>query len=137
MAPPNDHRLVLVYPPYSIPPTSPPLGVSLLKGFIQRTLPDWSVKVLDLNLDMHDELFRRLAQGPCLPQKEFPEGLLGEIALSCAAEVFHGKCEDEFYRRGDRYTVVTNIWLRLMHREVAPCRRCSRRRWRAGFPHRP
>ena len=88
MAPPNDHRLVPVYPPYSIPPTSPPLGVSLLKGFIQRTLPDWSVKVLDLNLDMHDELFRRLAQGPCLPQKEFPEGLLGEIALSAPRRCF-------------------------------------------------
>ena len=31
-------------------PTSPPLGVAMLKGYIERQLPDWDVKILDLNL---------------------------------------------------------------------------------------
>jgi radical SAM superfamily enzyme YgiQ (UPF0313 family) len=112
------NKLVLVFPPYSIPPTSPPLGVCLLKGFVQRTLPGWSAKVLDLNLDMHEDFFRNLSQRRCLPPKEFPEGLLGEIALSYAGELFRGGHNDEFFGRADRYTLCAELWLRLMHREV-------------------
>ncbi len=41
--------LVLVFPPLTLP-TSPPLGIAMLKGYIERELPDWDVKLLDLNL---------------------------------------------------------------------------------------
>ena len=45
----DENKLVLVNPPYCLP-TSPPLGVCWLKGFVERELPGWSAKVLDLNL---------------------------------------------------------------------------------------
>ncbi len=45
----DKNKLVLVNPPYCLP-TSPPLGVCWLKGFVERELPGWSAKVLDLNL---------------------------------------------------------------------------------------
>ena len=114
----GNKKLVLAFPPYSIPPTSPPLGVCLLKGFLQRALPDWSVKVMDFNLDMHEDFFRNLSLRRCLPPKEFPEGMLGEIALSYAGEMFRGGHNDEFFGRADRYTMCADLWLRLMHREV-------------------
>ena len=111
-------QLVLAFPPYSIPPTSPPLGVCLLKEFIETALPDWSGRILDFNLDMHAEFFRSLAVRRCLPADEFPEGLLGEVALSYAGDLFRGRHSDEFFGRPDRYTLCADLWLRLMHREV-------------------
>jgi hypothetical protein len=41
-------KLLLIYPPLTVP-TSPPLGSAMLKGYIERELPQWQVKVLDLN----------------------------------------------------------------------------------------
>ena len=41
--------LVLIFPPLTLA-TSPPLGISMLKGYVERQLPDWEVKLLDLNL---------------------------------------------------------------------------------------
>jgi hypothetical protein len=111
-------QLVLAYPAFSMP-TSPPLGVCSLKGFVERMLSDWSVKVLDLNLASFDTLFGHLARRPCLSGEQFPEGLLGEVALARAAETFRGQHNDEFYSRGDRYTLYANLWLRLVGAELA------------------
>ena len=114
----RNKKFVLVYPAFSTP-MSPPLGVCSLKGFVERTLADWSVKVLDLNLASFRALFDHLARRPCLSGEQFPEGLLGEVALARAVETFHGEHNDEFYGRGDRYTLYANLWLRLAGAELA------------------
>ena len=43
---------LIVFPPFNTP-TSPPLGAAMLKGFVERELPGWRVKVFDLNLNPH------------------------------------------------------------------------------------
>ena len=115
-------KLVLAFPAFSTP-MSPPLGVCSLKGFVERMLSDWSVKVLDLNLASFRALFDHLARHPCLSGQRFPEGLLAEVALARAAETFHGEHNDEFYGRGDRYTLYANLWLRLVDAEIASSHR--------------
>ena len=55
-------KVVIVFPPLTMP-TSPPLGAAMLKGFVERELPEWRVKVLDLNLWTFNRLFAALASG--------------------------------------------------------------------------
>src|SRR5580700_2503403 len=100
----REKTIVLVFPPLTMP-TSPPLGASMLKGFIERELPDWRVKVIDLNLWTFERLFKMLAEGTLrLDEKQFPGGALAEIALGEAAQVFRGRRgEGLFYERPDRY----------------------------------
>lgn len=111
-------KLLLVFPPYAMA-TSPPLGVCVLKGRLEATLPMWSVKVLDLNLLAQEKLFDRLLAGPYLNRDAFPEGPLGEIALSRAAEVFRGANERDFYYRADRYSVYASLFERLLRHEMS------------------
>ncbi len=106
----SNKRLVLAYPPYSTA-TAPPLGLCALKGFLRQTLPEWSVKVLDLNLLAHQELFGELAGRLCAPGPNFIERLLSEALLSRTAETFLGQHGQEFYDRPDRYFLGTRIWL--------------------------
>jgi len=79
-APQRKRRLLLVYPPLTVP-TSPPLGAPMLKAYIERELPQWSVKVLDLNLWCYSRVFDLLRAGelrfptPPLSQAK-PEDLL-------------------------------------------------------------
>jgi len=54
--------LVLVFPPVTIS-TSPPLGVAMLKGYVERELPDWDVKLLDLNLWILNKFFSGVESG--------------------------------------------------------------------------
>ena len=58
----TNKKIVVVFPPLTMP-TSPPLGAAMLKGFVERELPDWRVKVLDLNLWTFDRLFGALPRG--------------------------------------------------------------------------
>jgi anaerobic magnesium-protoporphyrin IX monomethyl ester cyclase len=109
--------LVLAVPPF-IMPTSPPLGVCMLKGYIERSLPEWSVRAVDLNLAAFERIFACLARGPYLDPRAFKEGPFGEIALSHAREVFHGADETEFYLRPDRYTVYADLFYRLLFHEI-------------------
>jgi len=88
----------------------------MLKGFVERTLPDWSVKVHDLNLDIHERIFSAVARGPIANSSI--EGPLKEIALSRAADVFRGKNDQEFYTRPDRYTVYGNLFLELIDQQT-------------------
>jgi len=87
-------KLVLAYPHYSTV-TAPPLGVAYLKGHIQRTLPEWSVKVIDLNLEAHQHVLRS-ANGTLLR----------------AAETFHGEHPEEFYDRLDDMVLHARHWTR-------------------------
>ncbi len=104
------NRLVLVYPPYATA-NAPPMGVFFLKGFIQRTLADWTVDVLDLNLLAHQELFAEIDAKVCQAAAEqLPQRVLSEVALSRAAEVFRGKHPHEFYDRPDRYFLYSGLW---------------------------
>ncbi len=54
--------LVLVFPPLTIS-TSPPLGIAMLKGYVERQLPDWEVKLLDLNLWVLNKLLSGVESG--------------------------------------------------------------------------
>jgi hypothetical protein len=105
--------LVLVFPPLTMP-TSPPLGVSMIKGFIQRELPDWRVKIIDLNLWTFDRLFAALASGSLpLNPHAFPEGPAATLGLQKAVEMFRGKNDAEFYNRPDLYDHYGDLFLRF------------------------
>jgi anaerobic magnesium-protoporphyrin IX monomethyl ester cyclase len=54
--------LVLVFPPFTIS-TSAPLGIAMLKGYVERELPDWDVKLLDLNLWVLNKLLSGFESG--------------------------------------------------------------------------
>jgi len=60
--PARTRKLLLVYPPLTVP-TSPPLGAPMLKAYIERELPQWRVKVLDLNLWCYGKVFALLRAG--------------------------------------------------------------------------
>ncbi|HSZ55135.1 MAG TPA: radical SAM protein [Tepidisphaeraceae bacterium] len=111
---PTQKKLLLVFPPLTMP-TSPPLGSAMLKGFVERELPEWRVKILDLNLWMFDRLFQLLEAGALpLDAKTFPEGEAARIDLLEAARAFRGRGgADAFYRRPDVYDRYGDLFLRL------------------------
>src|SRR5580704_2294626 len=105
--------IVIVFPPLTMP-TSPPLGASMLKGFIERELPDWRVKVLDLNVWTFESLFAELAAGNLrLDPELFPEGPAAAADLTRAAAAFRGQNDDEFYHRPDLYDRYGDLFLRF------------------------
>ena len=108
-------KLVLVFPPLMMP-TSPPLGSAMLKGYIERELPDWRVKALDLNLWTFDRLFELLRSGQLvLDSRAFPEGPAASRALLHAADVFRGRRDsDDFYRRPRRYEALGDLFFRFI-----------------------
>jgi hypothetical protein len=109
----REKTAVIVFPPLTMP-TSPPLGASFLKGFVERELPEWRVKVLDLNLWTFERLFAELAAGRLqLDPQVFPEGFAAANGLIRAAEVFRGKNDDEFYSRPDLYNQYGELFLRF------------------------
>ncbi len=109
----REKTLVIVFPPLTMP-TSPPLGVSMLKGFVERELPEWRVKILDLNLSTFDRLFGELAAGRIqLDRRTFPEGAEAVSGLLKAASAFRGKNEQDFYERPDLYNQYGELFLRF------------------------
>jgi anaerobic magnesium-protoporphyrin IX monomethyl ester cyclase len=110
-------KLILAYPPYSMP-TSPPLGVCSLKGFVEKSLSDWSASVIDLNLLTCEQLFAALSRGAHLDRNTFPEGVLAEIALAQAEQVFRGADNNQFFHRPDRYTTYADVFLRLLENQM-------------------
>lgn len=118
-------RLVLAYPPYSTA-TGPPMGVFLLKGFIERTLSDWSAKVLDLNLLAHQEVLSDFAAKVCQGGERLAERLLSEIAVSHAADIFRGLHSREFYDRPDRYFLYTHLWGQMVAPRIADVERLGK-----------
>ena len=118
-------RLILAYPPYSTA-TAPPMGVFFLKGFLAKALPDWSVKVLDLNLLAHQEVLSDFADKVCPGGEHLAERLLAETAISRAAEVFLGRHPREFYDRPDRYFLYTSLWNRIVPPRIVDLERLQK-----------
>src|SRR5262245_34585175 len=110
----RDKTAVIVFPPFNTP-TSPPLGAAMLKGFVERELPDWRVKVLDLNLWTIERLLAALAAGRFrLDPAAFPEGDWAAAALQEAADVFRGRRGPVFYDRPDLYDRYGELFLRFI-----------------------
>lgn len=109
----RDKTMVVVFPPLTMP-TSPPLGAAMLKGFVERELPDWRVKVLDLNLWTFERLFGLLAAGQLrLDPEAFPEGVWAAADLLNAADAFRGRNAAEFYDDPARYDRYGELFLRF------------------------
>ena len=108
----GNKKLVLVYPPYSTA-TAPPLGVCFLKSFVEKSLPNWSVKVMDLNLTAHQDYFSLLDHHFCSAGDNMTARLAAETLLSQAARTFSGQNDNEFYNRADRYLLYSGLWHNL------------------------
>jgi hypothetical protein len=81
---------------------------------VERELPDWRVKILDLNIWTFEQLFRGLAEGRLpLDPGVFPEGAQAARGLLKAADVFRGKNNNEFYERPDLYDQYGELFLRF------------------------
>jgi len=93
--------------------TAPPLGICALKGHIQKVLNHWEVTTLDLNLKVQEEALSAILMRGGLDRRLFPEGILAEVALTRAGEVFRGAYPHEFFHRSDRYSLYAEIWLRF------------------------
>jgi hypothetical protein len=109
----RDKTAIIVFPPFNTP-TSPPLGPAMLKGFVERELPAWRVKVFDLNLWTFERLLGALAKGQFkLDPQAFPEGVMAATDLLNAADAFRGRNDAEFYDRADLYDKYGEIFLRF------------------------
>ena len=119
-------RLTLVFPPLTMP-TSPPLGAAMLKGYIEREMPQWQVTVLDLNIWLFRYLFNGLKNGEIHLTPVMHQEMGGDTeALLKAAESFNGEADTAFYENPalyDRYASIfmnfTEIFTRLLHQECA------------------
>ena len=110
----KQRTIVIVFPPLTMP-TSPPLGAAMLKGFVERELPSWRVKILDLNIWSFERLFEALVAGRLpLNSRVFPEGTEAAKGLLCAEEIFRGKNDDDFYHRPDLYEKYGDLFLRFI-----------------------
>lgn len=95
--------LVLVFPPLTLA-TSPPLGIAMLKGYVGRELPDWDVKLLDLNLWALNKILSQLEAGTFrLPDEVFAQLGGTKEELLQAAKVFRGIDNDILLSRPDIY----------------------------------
>ena len=109
----REKTAVIVFPPFNTP-TSPPLGAAMLKGFVERELPDWRVKVFDLNLWTFDRLLAALRLGYLrLDPVAFPEGPSAVPDLLDAAAAFRGRDDPAFYDRPDLYNRYGDLFLRF------------------------
>jgi anaerobic magnesium-protoporphyrin IX monomethyl ester cyclase len=105
--------LVLIFPPVTVS-TSPPLGIAMLKGYVERKLPDWEVKLLDLNLWVLNEIVSGLESGASkIPDKVFAQiGSTKEQFLQ-ATRVFRGLDNDILYTRPDIYEKCGQVFSRF------------------------
>ena len=106
--------LVLIFPPVTVS-TSPPLGIAMLKGYVERKLPDWEVKLLDLNLWVLNEIVSGLESGTSkIPDKVFAQiGSTKEQFLQ-ATRVFRGLDNDILYTRPDIYEKCGQVFSRFV-----------------------
>lgn len=106
--------LVLVFPPITIS-TSPPLGIAMLKGYVERQLPDWDVKLLDLNLWFLNNILPDLETGA----SKFSEKIFAQIGASReellqAAKVMRGVDNDIMLTRPDIYEHCGGVFSRFI-----------------------
>src|SRR5262245_15747027 len=107
----REKTAVIVFPPFNTP-TSPPLGAAMLKGFVERELPGWRVKIFDLNLWLFDRFLGALAKGQFyLDFMAFPEGYQAKLDLLAAADAFRGRNNAAFFDQPDLYNRYGEIFL--------------------------
>ncbi|MGC2164697.1 MAG: radical SAM protein [Gallionella sp.] len=95
--------LVLIFPPVTVS-TSPPLGIAMLKGYVERHLPEWEVKLLDLNLWVLNEVISGIESG----NGKIGDNVFAQIGTTKeqfleAAKVFRGVNNDILLTRPDIY----------------------------------
>ncbi|MBN1337371.1 MAG: radical SAM protein [Deltaproteobacteria bacterium] len=105
--PDRRRKLVLAFPPYTTA-ASPPLGVCHLKAYVERTLPQWSVRVLDLNLEAHEHFLETLPSSTA----SLPPGVDRESVLR-AAQMYRGAHPQDFHDKV-RYLRLTQAWARTL-----------------------
>jgi anaerobic magnesium-protoporphyrin IX monomethyl ester cyclase len=106
--------LVLVFPPFTIS-TSPPLGIAMLKGYVERELPDWDVKLLDLNLWVLNKILAGMESGIDM----LGENLYAKIGASReqilqAAKVMRGQDNDIMLSQPELYEQCGGIFSKLI-----------------------
>ena len=95
--------LVLVFPPVTVS-TSPPLGMAMLKGYVERQLPDWEIKLLDLNLWVLNKIFADIESGVGdLSPKVYAQIGTNREQLLQAVKVMRGEGNDYVLSRPDIY----------------------------------
>ena len=119
-------RLLLLFPPLSMP-TSPPLGLALLAGWLRRELPDCEVLTLDLNLWLVRRLVDGVSSGLIAPTQEITSAVGADAAmLGRAAAAFRGENNAAFYsnhalydRYGDIFLRFIEVWGDVLEKECA------------------
>ncbi|MBF0460969.1 MAG: radical SAM protein [Magnetococcales bacterium] len=106
-------KLVLVFPPM-VMPTSPPLGIALLKGYLTHALPDWEITLLDLNLFCFDRLFDGLQTGAIGLGPRFLQQIGGDTpAVLAAARFFKAGSPTNFYQHLAHYDQHARLFLQF------------------------
>lgn len=103
-------RLVLVFPMVTIS-TSPPLGIAMLKGYVERQVPDWEIQLLDLNLWYLNKVFSGIASGSVRLSKEVCKeiGASNERLLEIA-NVMRGTGNDYMFTRPEIYEHAGDVF---------------------------
>lgn len=106
-------RITLVFPPMTMP-TSPPLGVAMLKGFVERELPQWQVTVLDLNVWLFRFLLGGIARGEIhlTPAMHERMGADSRVLLQ-AAQAFTGADDTAFYEQPKAYDLYGRVFIQF------------------------
>ncbi len=105
------HRMTLVFPPMTMP-TSPPLGVAMLKGFIERELPQWQLTVLDLNVWLFRFLLGGIARGEIHLTPDMHARMGADTsALMHAAKTFSGGDDSAFYEQPQLYDLYGRVFI--------------------------
>jgi anaerobic magnesium-protoporphyrin IX monomethyl ester cyclase len=127
-------RLVLVFPPITMP-SSPPLGLAMLKAYLGRELPSWEVVLLDLNL----WFFRRLVSGMASGQIRLSDDLQRRIGTNAAtmqeaaalfsgsavgqSPHFFGGSPEQYDRAADTFLNLIEVFTSILHDECAEAER--------------
>ena len=95
-------------------PTSPPLGMAMLQGYLARTLPDWDVTLIDLNLLCFDLLFEGMRSGEINFTPAFLQQIGGNTAdLLAAAHFFKAGSQQDFYHNTALYDRHAKIFFQF------------------------
>jgi anaerobic magnesium-protoporphyrin IX monomethyl ester cyclase len=109
----SKRRITLVFPPMTMP-TSPPLGVAMLKGFVERELPQWQVTVIDLNVWLFRFLLGGIARGEIhlTPAMHERMGADSRVLLQ-AAQAFTGGNDAAFYEQPQAYDLYGRVFIQF------------------------
>ena len=105
--------LVLIFPPVTIS-TSPPLGIAMLKGYVEQQLPEWDVKLLDLNQLILKKIFSGIESGASkLDEHVYAQIGASKEQLLQAVKVMRGKDNDFMLTRPDIYERCGSVFSRF------------------------